>query len=85
MFTTTGNAGLDAFADAIADRVMERIRAAQEPAFIDARECGRRLGRSRRSVLELAAKGVLPSHRQGRRVMFKWRDVERTVEAEKAK
>ncbi len=58
---------------------MERIRASQEPAFIDARECGRRLGRSPRSVLEMAAKGVLPSHRHGKRVMFSWADVDRTV------
>ncbi len=69
----------DALADAIAARVVAQILAAQEPAFIDARECGRRLGRSPRSVLEMAAKGVLPSHRQGKRVMFAWRDVEQAV------
>lgn len=78
--STTGNTGLDALADAIAQRVIAQIRADREPAYIDARECARRMGRSVRSVLYMASKGHLPSVRQGNRVMFSWAEVQRTVE-----
>ncbi len=74
---TTGNAGLDALADAIADRIIARMEAREAP-FLEAKEVARRLGRSARSVTQLAA--VIPSHRQSGRVMFRWRDVERAIE-----
>src|ERR1019366_2283519 len=40
---TTGNQGLDALADAIAERVIARMEAASAPAYINAREVARRL------------------------------------------
>ena len=77
---TTGNPGLDLLADAIAQRVIDRLKAEQEPIFIDAKETARRLGRSVRSVHQLAKDGIIPSVRQGGRVMFRWADVERAIE-----
>lgn len=79
MEATTGNAGLDALADAIAERVIARLRADREPEYIDAREAARRMGRSVRSVTDMAARGSLPSHRQGKRVMFRWSEIERKI------
>lgn len=74
--TSTGNIGLDALADAIAQRVIEQLRADREPEYIDAREAARRMGRSARSVTDMAARGTIPSHRQGKRVMFRWSEIE---------
>ena len=51
--TNTGDSGLDALADAIAERVLDRIRADQQPTYIDAKEVARRLGRSVRSVYHI--------------------------------
>ena len=39
---STGNVGLDALADAIAERVIESLRADREPKYIDAKETARR-------------------------------------------
>ena len=77
---TSGNSGLDALADAIAARVVAKIQAAQEPAYIGAKEIARRLGRSLRSVHHLAKMGQIPSIRQGRRVMFSWHEVQSAIE-----
>lgn len=78
--TTSGNMGLDALADAIAERVCARLKADNEPVYIDAKEVARRLGRSLRSVHHMAAVGTIPSVRQGTRVMFRWEQVQRALE-----
>jgi excisionase family DNA binding protein len=78
--TTTGNSGLDALADAIAERVVEKIKADQEPTYISAKEVARRMGRSLRTIHHMAKTGAIPSERQGSRVMFRWADVQRTLD-----
>jgi helix-turn-helix protein len=80
--TDTGNLGLDALADAIAERVVDKIQAAQQPTYINAKEVARRLGRSVRSVYHMANIGTILSHRQGSRVMFRWDEVQRGLEKE---
>lgn len=80
MSTTTGNTGLDALADAIADRVFARLEARDAPAYLSAREVARRLSLSLRTVQDRASRGLLPSVRVGKRVMFRWADVQRAVE-----
>jgi predicted DNA-binding transcriptional regulator AlpA len=76
---TTGNAGLDALADSIADRVIARMAEREAPQYIGAREVARRLGLSPRTVHQRAKDKLLPSVRQGGRVMFSWPEVERAV------
>jgi excisionase family DNA binding protein len=76
---TTGNQGLDALADAIAERVLARMEAASAPTYISAQEVARRLNLSVRSVQDRASRGALPSVRIGKRVLFRWGDVERVI------
>lgn len=82
---TTGNQGLDALADAIAERVIARMEAASAPAYINAREVARRLNLSVRGVQDRASRGALPSVRIGKRVVFRWAEVERRVIADAGK
>ena len=70
--TTTGNMGFDAFVDAIAERVCQRLREANEPEYLDAKEVARRLSRPLRSVHQMAKVGTIPSRRDGRRVLRAW-------------
>ena len=78
--TKTGNSGLDALADAIAERVVDKIKADQQPTYINAKEVAQRLGRNLRSVYHMAKTGAIPSVPQGGRVMFRWEDVQRVIE-----
>lgn len=78
--STTGNTGLDALADAIADRVIARLEASKAPAYLSAREVARRLSLSLRTVQDRASRGLLPSVRVGKRVMFRWAEIERTID-----
>jgi excisionase family DNA binding protein len=73
---TTGNQGLDALADAIAERVIARMEAASAPAYVSAKEVARRLNLSVRGVQDRASRGALPSVRIGKRVVFRWAEVE---------
>ena len=80
--TKTGNAGLDALADAIAERVLDRINADQQPLYISAKELARRLGRSVRTIHYMAHTGIIPVERHGKRLAFRWPEVQRKLEIE---
>ena len=73
--------GADQLADAIAERVVERM-AAQRPMLITAKEAAEILRCSPRTVQQRANRGELPSIRQGRFVMFRRADIERAIEME---
>jgi excisionase family DNA binding protein len=55
-----------------------------EPEQYEAKEVARRLSRPLRSIHQMAKVGTIPSRRDGRRVMFRWADVQRAVEAFKS-
>jgi excisionase family DNA binding protein len=67
------------FADAIAERLFERM-AAQGPALLTAKEVAGILRCSPRTVQHRANRGELPSIRQGRFVMFRRADIDRAIE-----
>ena len=61
--TSTGNQGLDALADAIAERVFQRLTAAQErnkSRLLDVPAAADYIGRSPSALRHLIAKGTVP-------------------------
>jgi excisionase family DNA binding protein len=80
--STTGNIGLDALADAIADRVIARMKAedTDRPALLTVAQAATYLSRSQSAVRAMLAKGVLPCVRQGGRVMLRRSEVDRAIE-----
>lgn len=83
---STGNLGLDALADAIAERVAARIMAAQ-PAqrLMDVRTAAEYIGRSAAALRHLVAKGVLPSVRRDGRVYCDRKDLDSWIEISKSR
>jgi excisionase family DNA binding protein len=81
---STGNVGLDALADAIADRVIARMKAesADQPALLTVAQAAKYLSRSPSAVRVMIAKGVLPCVRQGGRVMLRRSEVDRAIESQ---
>ena len=67
------------FADAIAERVVERM-AAQRTPLMTAKEAAEILRCSPRTIQQRANRGDLPSVRQGRFVMFLRADIDRAIE-----
>ena len=65
---STGNTGLDALADAIAERVIARMQAGKPDRLLTVGEAAKYLGRSARAVRHLIAAGTLPVVRDGRSV-----------------
>jgi excisionase family DNA binding protein len=85
MSATTGNVGLDALADAIAERVIARILARQEPPLMTVGEAATYLNRGPGAVRGMIAKGILPSVRMGGRVMIRREDADRLIESSVAR
>ena len=79
---STGNAGLDALADAIAERVIAYMRAesGNRPALLTVAQAATYLSRSPSAVRVMIAKGILPCVRQGGRVMLRRADVDLAIE-----
>ena len=48
--TTTGNAGLDALADAIAKRVLAKLHEGEEPRLLSVKEAAAYIGRTQKSL-----------------------------------
>jgi excisionase family DNA binding protein len=65
---TTGNAALDALADAIATRVLARLRQADAPRLLSVAEAAAYIGRTPKAVRHLIASGALRAVREGSRV-----------------
>jgi excisionase family DNA binding protein len=79
--STTGNVGLDALADAIAERVIAKLRASNEPErLITVPEAARYLGRTPRAVRHLISTGALPVVREGRSVHLDRQELDRWIE-----
>jgi hypothetical protein len=81
--TTTGNQGLDALADAIAERVFERLKAAQEQQksrLLDVPAAAEYIGRTPAALRHMIAKGIVPHVRRDGRVQLDRCDLDAWVE-----
>lgn len=84
---STGNPGLDALADAIAERVLERMKAEQQregKRLFTVAEAATYIGRSPAAVRHLIAEGVLHPVRRDNRVFLDRADLDRWIEMSKA-
>ena len=77
---STGNTGLDAPADAIAERLIARMQAGQPERLLTVNEAAKYLGRTSRAVRHLIATGVLPVVREGRSVHLDRHTLDRWIE-----
>lgn len=80
--TTTGNHGLDALADAIAERVLERMRKGNGRLF-DVNEAAQYIGRTPKALRHLIATGAIPAVREKGRVHLDRGDLDRWIEMRK--
>jgi len=73
------------FADAIADRVVERLSGRQRVGqrLLSVEEAARYLGRTKEAVQHLIAAGTLPTVRFDRRVYLDIEDLDRLIEESK--
>ena len=83
MPNTTGNIGLDALADAIAERVFRRLEKAQGPQrsrLLDVPRAAEYLSRTPSAIRHMIAKGILPAVRRDGRVYLDRQDLDAWVE-----
>jgi excisionase family DNA binding protein len=86
--TTTGNQGLDALADAIAERVFQRFTASLERSktrLLDVTAAADYIGRSPSAVRHLIAKGAIPCIRRAGRVQLDRQDLDNWLELGKTR
>jgi len=82
---TTGNPGLDALADAVADRVLARLHQADQPRLLTVNEAAAYLGRSPGALRHLIAQGMIPAVREGSRVHLDRADLDSWLAMRKTK
>jgi excisionase family DNA binding protein len=78
--STTGNAGLDALADAIAERVLVRLQGENKPRLMSVAEAGAYLQISVRTLRTKISTGEIKSTRDGRIVRLDRRELDRWIE-----
>jgi excisionase family DNA binding protein len=83
--TSTGNLGLDALADAIAERVLARVNHSQGSRLLNVSEAATYIGRTPKALRHMIANGVVPAIREGSRVHLDRADLDRWVEMRKTK
>jgi excisionase family DNA binding protein len=86
--TSTGNQALDALADAIAERIYQRLTAAQErnkSRLLDVPAAAEYIGRSPSALRHLIAKGSIPCVRRDGRVQFDRQDLDNWLEMGKTR
>jgi excisionase family DNA binding protein len=86
--TSTGNQGLDALADAIAERVYQRLAAAMERnkgRLLDVPGAAEYIGRTRSALRHLIAKGTIPCVRRDGRVQLDRQDLDNWLELGKTR
>jgi hypothetical protein len=84
--STTGNQGLDALADAIAERVFQRLSVAQERnrgRLLDVSAAAAYIGRTPAALRHLIAKKTIPCVRRDGRVQLDRQDLDNWVELSK--
>jgi hypothetical protein len=86
--TTTGNQGLDALADAIAERVLQRLLPALEKnksRLLDVSAAAAHIGRTPSALRHLIAKGTIPCIRRDGRVQLDRQDLDHWLELGKTR
>jgi excisionase family DNA binding protein len=86
--TSTGNQGLDALADAIAERVFRRLTAALEQnrsRLLDVTGAADYIGRSPSALRHLIARGTIPCVRRDGRVQLDRQDLDNWLELGKTR
>jgi excisionase family DNA binding protein len=86
--TTTGNQGLEALADAIAERVFQRLTTTLQKdrsRLLDVCTAAEYIGRSPSAVRHLIAKGTIPCIRRDGRVQLDRQDLDRWLELGKTR
>jgi excisionase family DNA binding protein len=82
---STGNAGLDALADAIASRVVARLNKSEEPRLMSVSEAALYIGRTPKALRHMIAGGTVPTVREGLRVHLDRADLDQWVEMRKGR
>jgi excisionase family DNA binding protein len=85
MTPTTGNLGLDALADAIAERVFARLNRSQEPRVLSVNDAAAYIGRTPKAIRHMIANSAIPAVREGSRVHLDRADLDRWVDMRKTK
>ena len=80
---STGNLGLDALADAIAERVLARLHSAEDPRLLSVNEAAAYIGRTPKALRHMIASGAIPAVREGSRVHLDRADLDRWVDMRK--
>jgi excisionase family DNA binding protein len=86
--TSTGNDGLDLLADAIAERVFQRLSAAHEHSrtrLLDVPAAAEYIGRTPSALRHLIAKGAIPCVRRDGRVQIDRQDLDTWLEMGKTR
>lgn len=83
--TTTGNMGLDALADAIAERVLARMNDSKPARLMTVEQAAVYVGRTPRAMRHLIATKSIPVVREGRSVHFERDALDRWVELRQTK
>jgi excisionase family DNA binding protein len=86
--TSTGNQGLDPLADAIAERVYQRLTAALErdkSRLLDVPAAAEYIGRTPSALRHLIAKGTIPTVRRDGRVQLDRQDLDNWLELGKTR
>lgn len=81
----TGNAGLDALADAIAERVAARLNQSEAPRLLNVNDAAGYIGRTPKALRHMIAEGAIPAVREGSRVHLDRADLDRWVEMRKTR
>jgi len=82
---STGNTGLDILADAIAERVVARIKGADGPRLLDVNKAAEYIGRTPKALRHMIASGALAAVREGSRIHLDRADLDRWIEMRKTR
>jgi len=77
---STGNLGLDAFADAVAARIAARLNAGQQPRLLSVKDAAAYIGRTPKALRHMIADGAVPTVREGGRIHLDRTDLDRWIE-----
>ena len=82
---SSGNAGLDALADAITERVLARLHQADQPRLLSVDQAATYIGRTGKALRHMIAAGAIPAVREGSRIHLDRADLDRWIEMRKCR
>lgn len=82
---STGNHGLDALADAIAERVISRLNQSGESRLLNVNDAAAYIGRTPKALRHMISSGAIPAVREGSRVHLDRTDLDQWVEMRKVR